>query len=135
MRTRVGTFKEFQDHTLAVVKGEHTPLPSEPKIWSELAEPSARRSAAKNQVRFKSLEAGVKLLSTKNRALLRLIATRRPQSVSELAALSGRAQQNVLRTLNKLSAAGLVRLDRGAGRARRPVVAVRKVRFEIDLLR
>jgi len=36
--------------------------------------------------------------------------------------------------LNKLAAAGLVRLDKGTGRARRPVLAARKVHFEIDLL-
>lgn len=50
-----------------------------------------------------------------------ILAERRgaPRSVSELAALTGRAEQNVLRTLNKLAAAGLVRLDKSAGRARR----------------
>ena len=85
-------------------------------------------------MQFASLEAGAKLLSAKNRALLWAIAERRPNSVSELAALTGRAEQNVLRTLNKLAAAGLVRLDKGAGRARRPVLAARKVHFEIDLL-
>ena len=34
--------------------------------------------------------------------------------------MTGRAEQNVLRTLNKLAAAGIMRLDRGEGRARRP---------------
>jgi predicted transcriptional regulator len=46
-----------------------------------------------------------------------LIAERHPKSVSELAILAGRAEQNVLRTLHKLSAVGLVRLDKGEGRA------------------
>jgi len=78
-----------------------------------------------------SFEAGAKLLSAKNRALLRLIAERHPKSVSELAI---RAEQNVLRTLHKLSAVGLVRLDKGEGRAYQPVVAGRRVHFEIDLL-
>lgn len=81
-----------------------------------------------------SLEAGAKLLSAKNRVLLRAIAENKPQSVSELAAMTGRAEQNVLRTLNKLAAAGIVRLDRSEGRARRPVLAARKVHFEIDLI-
>jgi len=48
--------------------------------------------------------------------------------------MTGRAEQNVLRTLNKLAAAGIVRLDKGEGRARRPILAARKVHFEIDLL-
>jgi predicted transcriptional regulator len=80
-----------------------------------------------------STPASAKLLSAKNRALLRLIAERHPKSVSELAMLAGRAEQNVLRTLHKLSAAGLVRLDKGDGRAYQRV-AGRKVHFEIDLL-
>jgi predicted transcriptional regulator len=48
--------------------------------------------------------------------------------------MTARAEQNVLRTLKKLETAGLVRLDKGEGRARRPVLAARKVHFEIDLL-
>jgi predicted transcriptional regulator len=75
-----------------------------------------------------------KLLSVKNRELLRIIAEQRPKSVSELAVMTHRAQQNLLRTLHKLSAVGLVRLDKGEGRAYQPVVTARKVHFEIDLL-
>lgn len=37
------------------------------------------------KIEFRSLEAGAKLLSAKNRALVRLIAERRPESLSELA--------------------------------------------------
>jgi hypothetical protein len=37
--------------------------------------------------------------------------------------------------LNKLAAADVIRLDKGPGRAHRPVPAARKVHFEIDLLR
>jgi predicted transcriptional regulator len=48
--------------------------------------------------------------------------------------MTGRAEQNVLRTLKKLEAAGIVRLDKGESRARRPVLAAQKVHFEIDLL-
>jgi predicted transcriptional regulator len=83
-------------------------------------------------VQFASLEAGAKLLSAKNRVLLRMIAERQLKSVTELAAMTGRAEQNVLRTLNKLAAAGIVRLDKGEGRARRPILAARKVHFEIS---
>jgi hypothetical protein len=53
-------------------------------------------------VQFASLEAGAKLLSAKSRALLRAIAERQPKSVAELAAMTARAEQNVLRTLKKL---------------------------------
>jgi predicted transcriptional regulator len=130
MKRREGTFQEFKDYTLAVARGERQVDPSEPKVWVERIE----GDRAGEGVQFASLEAGAKLLSAKNRALLRTIAEREPRSVTELAAMTGRAEQNVLRTLNKLAAAGVVRLDKGEGRARRPVLAARRVHFEIDLL-
>ena len=128
---RQGTFQEFKKFTLDVVKGKRQVDPSEPRIWVESADPT---DATVRKIQFHSLEAGAKLLSAKNRALLRLIAERHPKSVSELAILAGRAEQNVLRTLHKLSAVGLVRLDKGEGRAYQPFVAGRRVHFEIDLL-
>ena len=128
---RQGTYQEFKKFTLDVVKRKRQVDPNQPKIWVESADPT---DASIREIQFRSLEAGAKLLSAKNRALLRLIAKRRPKSVSELAILAGRAEQNVLRTLHKLSAVGLVRLNRGEGRAYQPVVAGRKVHFEIDLL-
>jgi predicted transcriptional regulator len=131
VKQRTGTFQEFKDYTLAVARGERRVDPGEPRIWCE---PVEEGQASDQAVQFASLEAGAKLLSAKNRTLLRAIAERRPNSVAELAALTGRAEQNVLRTLNKLAAAGVIRLDKGAGRARRPVLAARKVHFEIDLL-
>ncbi len=131
MRRRTGTFQEFKDYTLAVARGERRVEPSEPRVWCEPIESGENRTQA---VQFASLEAGAKLLSAKNRVLLRTIAEREPKSVTELAAMTGRAEQNVLRTLNKLAEAGIVRLAKGEGRARRPTLAARKVHFEIDLL-
>ncbi len=128
---RQGTFPEFKQFTLDVVKGKRRVDPKEPRIWMESAD---RTDTTVREVQFHSLEAGAQLLSAKNRTLLRLIAERHPKSVSELAILAGRAEQNVLRTLHKLSAVGLVRLDKGEGRAYQPVVAGRRVHFEIDLL-
>src|SRR6266436_938475 len=120
---RQGTYQEFKKFTLDVVKGKLQVDPNDPKIWVESTVPNA----GVREIQFHSLEAGAKLLSAKNRTLLRLIAERHPKSVSELATLAGRAEQNVLRTLHKLSAAGLVRLNKGEGRAYQPVVAGRKV--------
>jgi len=131
MKHRTGPFQEFKDHTLAVARGERRVEPGEPRVWCERIEGGTSGEGA---VQFASLEAGAKLLSAKNRVLLRMIAERHPKSVAELAAMAGRAEQNLLRTLNKLAAAGIVRLDRGEGRAIRPTLAARKVHFEIDLL-
>jgi len=129
-RVKTGTFKEFQAFTLAVARGERTVDPNEPKIWMETR---GGEAGAETPVQFTSLEAGAKLLSAKNRELLRLIATREPRSVTELADMAHRAPQNVQRTLNRLSVAGIVRLSRGEGRAIRPTLTARKVHFEIDL--
>jgi predicted transcriptional regulator len=127
MSQKIGTFEEFKNYTLAVARGERPVDPREPKIWVE------RTAEAEGTVQFRSLEASAKLLSAKNRALLRLIATREPQSVHELATMAHRAPQNVQRTLRRLSAAGIVHLARGAGRTLRPILTARKVLIEIDL--
>jgi predicted transcriptional regulator len=128
MNTKTGTFDEFKAYTLAVARGEREVDQREPKVWVERTE-----GTEPDTVRFRSLEAGVKLLSARNRALLQLIATRQPRSVGELAALANRAPQNVQRTLHRLSAAGIVRLRPGEGRALRPELIARKVHIEIDL--
>jgi predicted transcriptional regulator len=129
--TYTASFQEFKEFTLGVLRGERKVDPKEPRVWVESADANNK---TRTKVQFQSLEAGAKLLSAKNRALLRVIAEHRPKSVTELATLTHRAEQNVLRTLHKLSAVGLVRLDRGEGRAYQPVVTARKVHFEIDLL-
>lgn len=128
--SKTGSFKEFQDCTLAVARRERAVDPSAPKVWVE------SRDGGDNavvDVHFTSLEAGAKLLSAKNRGLLRLIVTRAPQSVTALAAMVQRAPQNVQRTLQRLSAAGIVRLHRGERRMVRPTLAARKLHIEIDL--
>lgn len=129
-KVKTGTFEEFKDFTLAVARGERKVDPNEPKIWIETR---GGKAGAEIAVQFTSLEAGAKLLSAKNRELLRLIVTREPQSVTELADMAHRAPQNVQRTLHRLSAAGIVRLNRGEGRAVRPTLTARKVHIEIDL--
>jgi len=80
---------------------------------------------------FDSVEALARLLTPENRRLLALIRDRKPQSIADLADLTGRAEPNVLRTLEKLSAAGLVRLDQ-AGRRRVPTALIGRIVVEID---
>ena len=61
------------------------------------------------------------VLSDENRQLLKTMSSARPQTVAELAKLSGRAPSNLSRTLKNLQAHGLVRLHRVEGsRAIRP---------------
>jgi len=129
-KVKTGTFDQFTDYTLAVARGQHKVEPSEPKIWIERRDTDP---GVETSVQFTSLEAGARLLSAKNRELLRLIVTREPKSVSELAEMAHRAPQNVQRALRGLSEAGIVRLGPGEGRTVRPTVTVRKVHIEIDL--
>lgn len=63
----------------------------------------------------------VGVLSDENRQLLKTISSARPQTIAELAKLSGRAPSNLSRTLKNLQAHGLVRLNRAdGGRTIRP---------------
>jgi predicted transcriptional regulator len=58
-----------------------------------------------------STEALVRLLTPDNRSLLRTIRDAKPQSVAELARLTNRAESNLLRTLGKLEAFGLLEMQ------------------------
>jgi predicted transcriptional regulator len=80
---------------------------------------------------FDSIEAVVRLLTPANRRLLALIRDRKPESVAELVALTGRAQPNLTRTLAKLEAAGFIRM-KSVGRRKAPSVAVKRIVVEID---
>jgi predicted transcriptional regulator len=80
---------------------------------------------------FESVEALVRLLTPDNRQLLATIRDRKPQSVTELAELSGRAQPNLTRTLAKLEGAGFITM-KAVGRRKAPRVAVKKIVVEID---
>ena len=78
-----------------------------------------------------SAEAVVRLLTPANRDLLRIIRDAKPQSVAELARLTKRAEPNLLRTLGKLEAFGLLEM-RMVERRRVPTVLIGKLHVEID---
>jgi predicted transcriptional regulator len=80
---------------------------------------------------FESIDAIARLLTPENRQLLATIRDRKPQSVAELADMTGRAQPNLTRTLAKLEAAGFVRMTTN-GRRKAPTASVRKIVVEID---
>ena len=80
---------------------------------------------------FESVDALVRLLTPENRKLLRTIRDARPQSIADLERLTGRKGPNLLRTLGKLAAIGLVQL-REEKRRTVPTVLVGKLRVEID---
>ena len=78
-----------------------------------------------------SAEALLRLLTADNRSLLRTIRDAKPQSVAELARLTNRAEPNLLRTLGKLEAFGLLEM-RSVGRRRVPTALVGMLRVDID---
>jgi len=83
---------QYRERVLAIARGDYTPARDEPKIW------------------FESLRAAAEVLSEKNRALLETLATERPESITALAKLVGRAPSNVSRTLATMARHGFVQL-------------------------
>jgi len=114
MRTlRIQPLRALREEMKAVARGER----------------SAPRGAGGTS--YDSVEALVRLLTPENRRMLAAIRDRRPASVAELAAITGRAAPNVTRTLAKLEGAGLIRLT-VSGRRKAPALAVRKLVVTID---
>ncbi len=83
------------------------------------------------QPSVESAEVLLRLLTPDNRSLLRTIRDAKPQSVAELARLTNRAEPNLLRTLGKLEAIGLLEMKL-VDRRRVPTVTVDTVHVEID---
>ena len=78
-----------------------------------------------------STEALIRLLTPDNRSLLRTIRDAKPRSVAELARLTNRAESNLLRTLGKLEAFGLLEMQT-IDRRRVPTTKIGKLHLDID---
>ena len=128
MTYKAGSVGEFMKWTKHVVK-DPAVAATAPKLWFDSDATAARALGAST-----SPEAMVKLLSEDNLALIHLIATRQPASVSELAKFADRAVSNLSRTLKKLHEAGIVDFDQGPGRTRAPRVTARRVTLDLDLV-
>lgn len=95
LRIGIASYEEMKARTMAIARGEHKPGPDEPKVW------------------FTSMGSLARVLSDQNRALLDLISEQKPESITELAKLSGREKPNLSRTLKTMEGYGLVRLEKG----------------------
>jgi predicted transcriptional regulator len=115
LKIGIATVEQFQKRTIAIAKGKYKPRRDEPKIW------------------FTSLESFAKLLSAKNRALLKLIAQTQPESLQELADKTGRAKSNLSRTLKTMEGYGLVRFAKGHGQQRAPRVNYTDLTLDLPL--
>lgn len=116
LRVGIASYEEMKARTLAVARGERRAEPGEPKIW------------------FTSTESFAKILSARNRELLRVIADRAPQSLEDLAQIAGRAKSNLSRTLRTMEHYGLVRLDRGERGRVTPKVVYDRVELDVPLV-
>ena len=86
--------EQIRARLLAIARGEIKPRPSDPKIW------------------FTSMKSLAEVLSDDNRTLLKVIRDIRPDSVTSLAAATGRKPGNLSRTLKTMSHYGIVELRR-----------------------
>jgi predicted transcriptional regulator len=85
-------YEKFKQYTFAIACGKHKPRKNAPKIW------------------FESIETMSQVLSTRNVELLKIIEKQKPQSMKELANVSGRAMSNLSRTLKTFRKYGIVDL-------------------------
>jgi predicted transcriptional regulator len=87
---------QFQRRVLDIAAGKVKPKPGEPKVW------------------FSSMKSLAEVLSDNNIRLLKLINEHHPETLGELARLSGRHASNLSRTLKTMEKYGIVELKRHA---------------------
>jgi predicted transcriptional regulator len=113
MKIGILSWEDYKARNLAIAHGTQQSKADDPKIW------------------MPSIETVAKVLSEKNRVLLRTIQEKNPQSVSELATLVNRKQSNVSRTLKTLSSYGIAELREVGGRAKRPIAHATEFQLEL----
>lgn len=86
--------EQIRERIYAIAKGQYKPKANDPKIW------------------FTSMKSLAEVLSDDNRALLKVIKNSQPESISSLAAITGRKVSNLSRTLKTMSNYGIVEMIR-----------------------
>jgi predicted transcriptional regulator len=114
LKIGIASPEAMKARTLAIVRGEAKRKPGDPKVW------------------FASLESLAQVLSANNRLLLEIIRRSQPASLKELAALTGRAESNLSRTLHTMERYRLVELETVAGKTV-PRVPYDKVELAVSL--
>ncbi|TDJ59399.1 MAG: transcriptional regulator [Nitrospina sp.] len=115
LKIGIASYEKIKARTLAIARGKYKPGRSEPKIW------------------FTSMESFARVLSDRNRSLLNLIVEARPESMAELADLSGRAKSNLSRTLHTMERYGLVQLKKKAGGKIVPRVPYKEIVLDVPI--
>ena len=115
LKIGIASYDRMKQRTMAIARGEHKPAKAEPTVW------------------FTSIESFAKVLSGRNRELLATIAREQPDSLTELAELTGRNKSNLSRTLKTMSRYGLVELKAGRRGTLVPRVPYDQVRIDVAL--
>jgi len=116
LRVGIASYEEIKARTMAIARRTLKRKPSDPKVW------------------FPSTESLIRVLSDKNRILLATIREAQPQSLTDLAELTGRHKSNLSRTLKTMARYGLVELDRqGPSSAVVPSVPWESVTIDLPL--
>lgn len=95
--------EQFQQRMVDIAAGKLEPKRGEPKVW------------------FSSIKSLSEVLSDNNVRLLKLINDHHPETIAELAKLSGRKTSNLSRTLRTMEKYGIVELERHESRKVRPI--------------
>lgn len=111
----IASVEAYKARTMAIARGELKLTAQSSKVW------------------FPSIESFARILSDRNRELLAIIAAKKPVSLQALADLTGRAKSNLSRTLRTMERYGLVRFDKGQGRALAPRVVYDDIRLDLPL--
>jgi predicted transcriptional regulator len=114
LRIGIASVNAIRQRTNDIAAGRRKRAPNEPKVW------------------FTSINSLAEVLSEPNRLLLEAIRTAQPATMNELAERTGRTAGNLSRTLRKMEAYGLVRLER-TSRSVRPVVDWNRLDVEVPL--
>jgi len=112
MKIGIMTMEQYKKRTIAIAGGRYSPGKNEPKVW------------------FHSIESALQVLSSKNQDLLRIIVEKKPDSLTELADMTGRSRSNLSRTLKTMERYGIVEIVR---ENRRIIPLPKAKRFQIDI--
>ena len=95
--------EQFQRRMVDIAAGKSKAKRGEPKVW------------------FNSMKSLSEVLSDNNVRLLKLINEHQPETLAELAELSGRKPSNLSRTLKTMEKYGIVKLEKHDSRKVRPI--------------
>ncbi|MBE9545935.1 MAG: transcriptional regulator [Proteobacteria bacterium] len=114
LKVGIMTREEYKKRTIAIARGKYKPKRGEPKVW------------------FESLQSMAQVLNNENQGLLKVIIEKKPDSIKELEALTGRKSSNLSRTLRSMARYGIVDLKK-QNKAVKPIVKATDFKVEFGL--